>query len=443
MSESASFPHMDGESPHDCIILCVIPDHFQREQIARVLERVAVNVIVAENGTQAMGLCVAAAPDVLLTDIDLPDMDGLELVGRLRDALPAMDVIVAVGVDEAAEVVRAVDQGADGVLLKPVLPEALMRCVHRSVELVTLRRHAHGAEVSVRTILDANPDFAVLVEDERELYVNEPMCRFLGYADFAELVASGRFVSDFVAEVDGRALESRESWIRQVVDDSLDRRHVLRIPLSHDPEGRGHSFVATYRAFPVAGRFLITLTDITEFEAERRSLHDQASLDPLTGISNRRRFGVLAQDAWRAAEKSGVMPTLIMFDIDHFKRVNDTYGHDVGDEVLRALASAVAEAVRSQDVLARWGGEEFMLLVPDAVGEDAVSMAERLRMRIEKLSIDGVPRGVTSSFGVAVAVPGEDWEAVAIRADEALYRAKQGGRNCVVAAQMPVVSGGK
>jgi diguanylate cyclase (GGDEF)-like protein len=163
---------------------------------------------------------------------------------------------------------------------------------------------------------------------------------------------------------------------------------------------------------------------------ETRSLARMSRTDALTGVLNRKG---LAEELLRLARLGGdaMFPlTLVFIDIDHFKRVNDAYGHDIGDEVIRALAGLVRSAVQRDDLFARWGGEEFLLVFRDMPAPEARVVAERLRWRIADHEW---PEGirVTCSFGVAEWHRGEDMNDGVRRADEAMYRAKQAGRDRV------------
>ena len=163
---------------------------------------------------------------------------------------------------------------------------------------------------------------------------------------------------------------------------------------------------------------------------ETRSLAEIARTDPLTGALNRKG---LADELTRIVRQDGaqVFPmTLVFIDIDHFKRVNDAHGHDTGDKVIRGLVQLVRSAVQRDDLFARWGGEEFLLVFRDTPGLKGRDIAERLRERVAAASW---PEGlrVTCSFGVAEWHRGEDLDAGIKRADEAMYRAKQDGRDRV------------
>jgi diguanylate cyclase (GGDEF)-like protein len=160
-----------------------------------------------------------------------------------------------------------------------------------------------------------------------------------------------------------------------------------------------------------------------------------ATIDGLTGIANRRHFWELAEHQVAIARRHQRPLAAVMLDIDHFKRVNDTYGHAAGDEVLQVVTARIGTCVRGSDLLGRYGGEEFALVLPEIEG-DARDLAERLRVAVASAPVDTVagPVAVTLSAGVTYLEPDdEDLDALLARADHALYQAKQDGRNRVVA----------
>ena len=163
---------------------------------------------------------------------------------------------------------------------------------------------------------------------------------------------------------------------------------------------------------------------------ETRSLAEIARTDPLTGALNRKGLADELMRIVRLGEGQTFPMTLVFIDIDHFKRINDTHGHDTGDQVIRGLAQLVRSAVQRDDLFARWGGEEFLLVFRDTPGDKGRVIAERLRERIASATW---PEGlhVTCSFGVAEWHRGEDLNDGIKRADEAMYRAKQDGRDRV------------
>ena len=186
------------------------------------------------------------------------------------------------------------------------------------------------------------------------------------------------------------------------------------------------------------GKLECTVNELQmEMAARKTAIDDLEKLaitDPLTSLLNRRKFNeLLAYEVERNQRyKAGL--SLIMCDIDHFKQINDKFGHDVGDNTLKTFSNKIAKSIREVDIFARWGGEEFMILMPNVTIDNANAVAEKLRHTIEHTKIKKV-NSITVSFGVTHFNDKDTAESFIKRADEALYKAKQSGRNTVKTAE--------
>lgn len=165
-----------------------------------------------------------------------------------------------------------------------------------------------------------------------------------------------------------------------------------------------------------------------------RELELLSVTDRLTGLGNRNKLDERLADELARSSRHGTAFALVLLDIDHFKAVNDTHGHQAGDEVLAAIADLLRQHSRATDVVGRWGGEEFMLLCPETDENGGMFLAEQLRACVEEARFPVIGR-ITASFGVAAFRPADDEEALLRRADDALYRAKGKGRNRVEAGE--------
>jgi|GEM_PF-2802704 len=205
----------------------------------------------------------------------------------------------------------------------------------------------------------------------------------------------------------------------------------------------GSSIPVEYWSYPmrrhdqVTGA-VVTFLDITERLHDKQVLEHLATHDALTGVNNRKQFDTrLGEEMGRAGRYQREL-SLIMIDIDHFKHINDAYGHPVGDQVLQAFAEVIKDSIRQHDCAGRYGGEEFVILLPETSLQDAVDFAERLRKQVAALSIDAGGKGsirITASFGVSsFPEPSADREQLIKLADDAMYRAKNSGRNSVQSA---------
>lgn len=172
-----------------------------------------------------------------------------------------------------------------------------------------------------------------------------------------------------------------------------------------------------------------------ELESAMESIQRLSLLDPLTGFYNRRAFNDRIMLEIERAGRYARPLSLVFGDIDHFKRINDTHGHLVGDQVIQAIAACFRRSLRSEvDWVARYGGEEFVIVLPETDAQSALAGTERLRAEVEQMIVPEFPAlRVTASFGVVQYAAGETGQGVVARADALLYRAKQAGRNCVFA----------
>ena len=192
---------------------------------------------------------------------------------------------------------------------------------------------------------------------------------------------------------------------------------LMTITSIKNSEGKVQNYVATFH-------------DITTIKKLEQELESLASTDPLTGTLNRRAFEQKFNEQLNSTRRYKQLFGLILFDIDHFKQVNDTYGHDVGDEILKITVQKVNESLRETDVIARWGGEEFIILLPMNNENETSMTAERLRETI--MAMNSIPTKITCSFGVTSYQSGDDFDIMLKRADMALYDAKETGRNKVI-----------
>jgi len=323
--------------------------------------------------------------------------------------------------------------------ISPVLDEAGQTTHYVAVkEDVTEQRRALRAlaesEEKVRAMSEASQDGMVMIDDQgRVAFWNRAAERIFGHSRQEML---GQKLHSVVAmeEDAGKAREGFPDFSRTgagAVVGVLTERNARR------KDGSIFPAELSVAAFRLQDRWWAvgTVRDITERKRAEELLLELATTDGLTGLTNRRHFLERGRAELERARRTGHPVSCIMFDVDHFKKVNDTYGHDAGDAVLKTLARTARETLRGMDVLGRIGGEEFAAILPETDLEAALHAAERLRLAVASMNVehDGRPLPVTVSLGVALSSgPDESLDDLLRRADQALYRAKQGGRNRVV-----------
>ncbi|EPR39868.1 response regulator receiver modulated diguanylate cyclase [Desulfovibrio sp. X2] len=407
--------------------LVVEDDAIIREDMVQCLRRAGVMVIPAGDGKEALGLFLEHFPDLVVTDIRMPHMDGLELVRRIRELSDEVCVVLISAFTDNETLLASINLGVNGFMPKPVARQELIDLSQRC------SLAGKGERTLLRKVLDNNPDLFLTTDGERILYVNRPFLDFLGIQSISGMDAMA-LVASRISPAEGY---EGDNWIAALASDDSAADHLMALAPPVGGEGE-RAFLVRVSRLPVEDTLfsIISFIDVTSIQEERDFYLDLALKDPLTGLGNRKRLmDELEKEIWRA-ERYAKDLSLIMFDIDDFKRVNDTWGHQEGDHVLREMARIVREDMRRVDLVTRYGGEEFCCLLPETDLRSACCLAEKLR-RIVATHDYGKPGRLTASFGVAQHFPGESSDDLIARADQALYAAKRSGKDRVEPAPDP------
>lgn len=267
--------------------------------------------------------------------------------------------------------------------------------------------------------------------DGNFIYVNEAAYTTRGYTK-EEMLQMRVEDLDYHDEKSGSDIYE-ENMIN--VKEQLSKQQKAVVEVSHKvKDGKTIPIEITCKLIKDKGKgYIISIArDISELKIMNENLHKMAITDNLTGIYNRHKFEEIIKIEMERSYRFDSPLSLIMVDIDHFKRVNDTYGHDEGDNVIKNIVDIVSENIRHLDIFVRWGGEEFIVLCPQTESNGAAVLAEKLRGAVESKKIDVVGH-ITCSFGVTSYIKDEAKSAFIKRLDGALYRAKDEGRNRVIA----------
>ncbi len=283
-------------------------------------------------------------------------------------------------------------------------------------------------KIYTRNLLNLQHDMLIVTNGERIEDANDAMLQFFGYQDLQEFLKNHACICDFFLP--------QEGYLQKKMGTMTWLEYIKKNPqLKHYAKMQGLTgarvFDIRVKAFKHSHLFVSTFRDVTQEIQEKKELENRANFDTLTGIYARERFEFFLHQEIKEAMRYKRVFSLIMFDIDHFKEINDTYGHDVGDSVLKELTSIVNKDIRDIDTFARWGGEEFMIITHTNITQSE-TFAQKLRKKIESHSFAHI-KTLTCSFGVSSYKDGDTAESIVKHTDEMLYKAKNSGRNCVVA----------
>ena len=294
----------------------------------------------------------------------------------------------------------------------------------------------------IQQFLNSHDNIIILVNSQTISMINNAGLRVFGYQSLKSFRLSHADISDFFIDNDrdnkgydrDKEIEyidkytHGKKWVEIM---SKKKKTQVRVKIFSKEDNLDHYYQIRISKLNSGNNYSLFFTDITELEVNRISIKHDAELDPLTKIFNRVKVNEVFEKFAYNVKKHNHDLTLILFDIDHFKRVNDDYGHNAGDSVLKELSSLVKSLVRDGDIFARWGGEEFVVLLQNTSVQESTNLASRLRHEIENFHFD-IVKNITCSFGVTKFRAGDTEMKFFERVDEALYEAKDKGRNQVI-----------
>ena len=507
-------------------VLIVEDSPIQALFLKRILEKAGYTLYMAKNGAEGLATAMEVKPDIVITDIVMPEMDGFELCRHIKELndLKDIPVILLTTLNDPSDVINGLKCGADNFINKPYDENNLLNRIkyilisrelssrertqmgievlfHGEKHLITSDRQqmlnlllstyetailknkeivtaneALQAEIVLRIkaedeirllfristalgslidtdaiikeVLDIMMDLKLFSLEERSfILLNKEDSLFCAYdiGHDAEFIASHTDLK-FGAGLCGIAAKTGKVVISG--DSQLDPRHTIG---GREIKPHGHIVIPLKSGSRLVGVLCLSIKQQRDIRIDEKTLEmlqiignqigialenarlyeeakNNALHDTLTGLPNRRFLDIFLQKSFAVA-KRGTALSVVMFDIDHFKHYNDTYGHPTGDKVLISVAQTAKKTMRESNFIARYGGEEFIILLLEADAKDAITVAERLRENIE------METEVTVSLGISTYYPSIiSMDELIKNADRALYEAKKSGRNCFCAA---------
>ena len=431
------------------------------EKMARTLYgdylRAGGHTVTAVGNFEEMRDSLKAAPyDAVVTDMILPGADGMEVLRYTKERYPGIEVLVITGLDKVDPAVRAIKSGAAEYLVKPVAPEALQHAVRRALstrdllqENASLRNHVFLLEMGQRiaTTLDRER-LAIAVSSALEAQtLAGGVVLLLREGGCFRLHGSSGLDLDHVATMEPLLAGQLQAVHAPSTLEELPggHSHVLAYPCSDGDQPLGHIVLFFSDAPPenvaevasyLARHYAMALRNLGRFA----EVEDLAYMDDLTHLYNMRYLHLVLDREVKSAQQAEGTFSLLFMDLDHFKSVNDTHGHLVGSRLLVEVGRVLKGCVRERDVVVRYGGDEYVVLLRGTDSGGALKVAERIRRTMENhhfMPRDGLSLTLTTCVGVA-SFPehARDKASLLDMADRAMYRGKRGTRNVIYMAAL-------
>ncbi len=425
MTETISI--RDNKKP---VILVVDDDQLMQVMLNDTLATAGFEVIIATDGISALQHFVSDRPDIVLLDLIMPGKDGCETCQEMR-TLPGGEhtsVLMMTSLDCPDSINRAFEAGATDFIAKPLNPELLVHRMHYMLR----------ASRNVKRLAESRAKLEILKVAVDSLPIGITFCDVNGiivYSNPAEASIHGYEVSELVGKEARKFSTSNRS--RQLAADQLQKLGVWRRE-SVNVRKNGEEFPAQLTSISVCDResrylgIITTCEDISERKVAEEKIHQLAYYDLVTGLPNRGMFLERLQQTLAQAQRDRDNVNLLFLDLDNFKDVNDTQGHDVGDKLLCSVAERLSSCIRDSDVLARLGGDEFVVVCPSATMQDNIAaVIQRIQsIFVHPFEIEGKQLYSSASIGIAV-YPDDAVDASTLFrcADTAMYQAKNEGKS--------------
>ena len=338
--------------------------------------------------------------DIVITDLKMPKMDGHKLIHEIKSINPKQHIIVISAYNDSENLINLLQNGVDDFIMKPLLSKSFNKTLEKCTKKVIQDKEFASQQILLNEIATLQNNMLVVLDEEQNIIFSNQ-----NFLDFFNISSKEEFYNKY----------------KRLAYQFLDGDEFF------SPNGIGDMKWLDQIKNLEDHKRVVSIIDVN-------TISPKAFTDELTGIYNRAYFNEIASNEIAKYLRDQKVFSVILFDIDYFKKINDTYGHQIGDDILKELAYIIETKTRQSDVFARWGGEEFIKILPSTSFKAALNVAEHLRETIEKHKFPNDIK-LTCSFGVSEISKDDSIEDVIKRADEALYISKNNGRNRVEGIQ--------
>ena len=425
---------LDYDILKEITLLYVEDDQNVQDIYSKQLKKKVGKLICASDGEDGYNQYIKHSPDMILTDIQMPKVTGIEMVKKIRSHNTNVAIFITTAHNNSELIAESLYLNICGYLVKPINKNELFAMLVGHAKLIVDERKNIRHVKMLQSIIDADTHMLAVTDLHKITFANKTFINYLNLDSTEQFNDKyNRFTDIFLEQDDyihNGTLKDEQNLMELMLKLDDSKKQVMIFDYnSFNPKAFSFKLTPIDRVNN-KDIYLATFIDVSSQALERVQMKAKAYKDNLTNIYNRNKVDEVIQEAIARTKRYNEPFSMILIDIDHFKKFNDTYGHLIGDEVLISLAQTINKITRETDTFARWGGEEFVMILANTTKENGAIVAENLRRNVEKI-IHPTAGGVTASFGVTQYMEQDTEKTMYERCDEALYKAKQNGRNRV------------
>jgi len=415
-------------------ILCVDDTHANLFILESLFESYSskYKIITASSGEKALEVLLSNKIDLILLDVMMPYLDGFETAKLIKANTKTKDIpIIFITAKKDHETIKSSFTYGVDYLSKPYDESELFTRIEVQIDHIEMNRKLEEQLSFNQAILDSSKNILFIQDDFGVVSVNKSFLDFFQVKNVEEFNKNHDNIMELFMEYENffskHILNDGQSWLNKL---SYNKNKEYNILIMNPSIFEPNAFQIYVTPMENSDKFVVTLSDVTKLTTKSKVFENKATYDSLTNVFNRSKFNDVFNLEYQTAKQNNHPLSFAIMDIDFFKKVNDNYGHIIGDETLIKFAQTIQNKISRTDTFARWGGEEFVIALSGLDIDAAFPIVDSLREEIQNTVFKEIG-SVTCSIGLTELRENDTIDEILIRSDEALYEAKQNGRNKV------------
>ena len=438
---------MNKEILKNISILYVEDESDVREFTSKLLSSLLKNVFTAENGQDGLDLYKENINtiDLIVTDINMPKMNGIAMCEKIRELNKEIPIVVTSAHNDTDFLKKAIDVGVSTYAMKPIDLYQLIESITKAIEPIFLKKELVTLNLSleskiemeiekINSILDAQENIVIVTNKEEITNINKKFLEFFGIESFEKFKEAKKDIFDLFHEEFGfitrNQMEKQECWLKYIKElPEIDR--IVKIK-NHKNEERLFTINIDYYENK-EHYYIFSLTDITMIKEKANLLEYQSSHDKVTGLFNKNKFDEFYEKEVKRSKRYKNDLSIILFDIYEFREIIEINKSSIGDIILKEISQIMSNCIREQDISARWGGEEFLILLPQTNLEGAQIVANKINNTVFEHLFTEKQLKLSANFGVSELKEEDDEKTFMSRVNKLLFESKNRGKSVVIA----------